>query len=58
LFEKSIALRLDILVKKIVPAKMELQYLRPVSNLNELEKVFDQIQSRLEEIKLLRGIWF
>ena len=58
LFEKSIALRLDILVKKIVPTKMELQYLQPVSNLNELEKVFDQIQSRLEEIKLLRGIWF
>lgn len=58
LFEKSIALRFDALVKKIVPTKMELQYLQPVENLHALDKVFGQMQSILQEIKLFRGIGF
>lgn len=57
-YEKSIALRFDLLVMKIVPAKLEIQWLKPISDFNLLDEIFESIKTKILEIKSFKSIGF
>jgi hypothetical protein len=48
--------RIDFLAKKILPNKIELQWLQPVSNELELQQILNEIPSKIEELKKMNGI--
>jgi hypothetical protein len=47
--------RIDFFAKKLMPNKIELQWLVPVSNSNEIDQVVSHIHSRVLEIQNLEG---
>jgi hypothetical protein len=47
--------RLDFFAKKMMPSKIELQWLVPVTTKSEIEQVAIQIASKIQDIKNLEG---
>jgi hypothetical protein len=47
--------RIDFLAKKMLPNKIELQWLLPVSNANDIENVMSQLTERIMVIKNMEG---
>jgi len=50
--------RIDFFGKKIVPSKIELQSLVPISNEHELAKMVAQFEEKIKAIKLFKGLGF
>ena len=48
--------RVDFLAKKVMPSKIELQWLFPVSSTQDLGSVMSQVQSKINEIKGIQGV--
>jgi hypothetical protein len=48
--------RVDFLAKKVMPSKIELQWLIPVSSTQDLGSVMSQVQSKINEIKGIQGV--
>jgi len=47
-----------LLVKKIVPSKLEIKWLEPFSDTKMLDTIFEQIPEKIAEIKAFKGIGF
>lgn len=47
--------RIDFYAKKMMPNKIELQWLDPISNEAEIEPVVNQISAKIQELKNLKG---
>jgi hypothetical protein len=50
--------RVDAEIRKIVPSKIELQWMVPISTSNDLENVINILPTKIQEIKTLRGLGF
>jgi len=48
--------RIDFFAKKIMPNQIELQWLNQVNNDVEIEQIFNEIPSKISELKLINGI--
>lgn len=50
--------RVDVEIRRIVPSKIELQWLLPVSNISEFKNVINEMPTKIVEIKSLKGLGF
>jgi hypothetical protein len=48
--------RVDFLAKKVMPSKIELQWLIPVSSTQDLGSVMSQVASKINEVKGIQGV--
>jgi len=48
--------RVDFFAKKVMPSKIELQWLIPVASAQDLVSVMSQVQSKINEIKGIQGV--
>jgi len=48
--------RVDFLAKKVMPSKIELQWLIPVTSAQDLVSVMSQVPSKVNEIKGIPGV--
>ena len=48
--------RVDFFAKKVMPSKIELQWLLPVTTEQELNSVMSEVVSKINEIKGIQGV--
>ena len=48
--------RIDFFAKKIMPNQIELQWLKQVNHEQEIEEIFNEIPSKIMQLKNINGI--